>query len=156
MDRRGSEVTDTCSHCLEEREGHRQGRTLTPPGLLPGTFSARPFISYVPSERVFLQTDRVSFGREREEWRGGAGPERRRLSPQRSPGASGPLLAPALCNVLPAVTSAAKKYFPSRTPPGFFRPPTPRSGRGHPASPAGLKRALKAAGFRNRAEAKST
>ena len=108
MDRRGSEVTDTCSHCLEEREGHRRGEPSRRPASFPWNVLGAPLYQLRSfGAGFFLQTDRVSFGeRERERrWRRGRS-ERRRLSPRRSRGASGPLLAPALCNVLPAVTSA--------------------------------------------------
>ena len=109
MDRRGSEVTETCSHCLQEREGHRRGEPSRRRVSFPWNVLGAP-LYHLSSFRAgfFLQTDRVPFrgawGRERR-WRRGRS-EQRLLSPLRSPGASGPLLAPALCKVLPAVTSA--------------------------------------------------
>lgn len=107
VDRRGSEVTDTCSHCLEEREGHRRGEPSRRPASFPWNVLGAPLYQLRSFRAGFFSPDGpgVFWGERERRWRRGRS-ERRRLSPRRSPGASGPLLAPALCNVLPAVTSA--------------------------------------------------
>ena len=140
MDRRGSEVTDTCSHCLEEREGHRRGEPSRRPASFPWNGLGAPLYQLRSfGAGFFLQTDRVSFG-ERERGGGGgaglSGGASHRGAPAGPRGPSSHQRSATSCRRSQALF---KKYFPSGTPPASSGPHPRSRAEEHPASPAGLE-----------------